>query len=113
MLRFIESNIMHLKLKLGKDIWSFTPSDDGLYPVMPLASYGELKSSRDQNKALYYALDKEYQIWLGLRKTKEIILEHFNQGLAMDVLYNYNVLAWIKVAELIPADIYSKIRKYQ
>ena len=107
----MENSFMHLRLQLGKDIWIFSPDDLGECPIVPLISYGELKSSRDPSRSLYYVLDNNYNIWLGLRKKKDIILEYFQSKLAMEVLYNYNVLSWIMVAELIPTEIYEQIRK--
>jgi len=106
----IENYDMHLKLQLGKDIWIFSPDDSGECPATPIAHYGELKSSRDPSRSLYYAIDGNYEIWLGLKKKKDIILEYFQGKLAMEVLYNYNVLSWVIVADLFPLEIYEKIR---
>ena len=103
---------MHFRVQLGDNTWVFISDDSGKDPILPLSAYGELKSPRDSSKSLYYALDADYKIWLGLQKKKDIILEYFHSQLAMEVLYNYNVLSWIKVAELMPTEIYEKIRNF-
>lgn len=102
---------MYLRLQLGRDTWVFAPDDSGASPLVPILNYGELKSSRDTSRSLYYAIDGNYNIWLGLRKKKDIQLEYFQSKLAMEVLYNFNVLSWVMVADLIPPEIYEKIRE--
>lgn len=96
-----------LDMNISGSVWSFVANELSTGPVLPLHNHGCIYSGN--GKQIYHALDLNWNIWLGLKKTGEhIILEQFDFPIAMDVIYNYNIIEWVRFVDKLPKDLYLK-----
>ena len=88
-------------IQIGGVMWKFCTSFHGDTPVLPIVSCGVLIKPNSESIGICYAIDSCSEIWLGLEKDV-ICLEYFDTNTAMDIVYNYNILAWIELFNEIP-----------
>ena len=65
-------------------------------PVFPYYKAGEIYSSRHASHKLYYLIDNNFNLWLGLNRNKEVFFEYFKYEMAMEVISNYNILGCLE-----------------
>ena len=105
----MDSEFYELKndMFLFQKTWTWIKGASLSGPVFPIFSAGSVVSQKDKTKYLYYAIDRKYNLWLGVEKHGLVCLEHFALPIGMDVLYNFNILGWAQMSEGIPTEIYS------
>jgi hypothetical protein len=95
-------------VRLDDKNWRFSPTDAVTAPGLPIKKFGNFVNNEDGR--MFYVIDKNSEIWLGSLKEQDVILEHFRHSMAMDVIFNYNILAWAKISYQLPLSVYAKIR---
>jgi hypothetical protein len=100
-----------ISVKLSDVLWRFAPTEKVWAPGLPVRACGSFISQKEENKRLFYVVDNNLNIWLGTQGNDGIMLEFFDPTFAMDVIFNYNILAWAQISREFPLAVYAKIRK--
>jgi hypothetical protein len=86
------------KCKVDGKTWNFeaNPIQDG--PVLPLLHHGILPRPNPDAGTIYYCIDSNQSIWLGIWERN---MKLFPNDIAFSALYCYNIFAFLEIAELL------------
>jgi hypothetical protein len=101
---------MGSSIELAGETWHFIPNEKCYAPSLPEFYHGCLVKPKSNSETIYILVDDSGDIWMGFKK-EIIIMDHFETKLAMDTIYNYNILAWVNFVEELPEEMYQKILK--